>query len=68
VNLEGDTNGPGARKYFSQGGVEVARAAREVSRLGGPDAVEKLQGNTIDFFVHVLKLSFHDAMLQIIGP
>jgi hypothetical protein len=27
-----------------------------------------LEGNTIDFFVHVLKLSFHDAMLQIIGP
>ena len=27
-----------------------------------------LQGNAIDFFVHVLKLSFHDAMLQIIGP
>jgi hypothetical protein len=27
-----------------------------------------LEGNAIDFFVHVLKLSFHDAMLQIIGP
>lgn len=27
-----------------------------------------LQGNTIDLFVQVLKLSFHDAMLQITGP
>ncbi len=27
-----------------------------------------LDGNAIDFFVHVLGLSFHDAMRQIIGP
>jgi hypothetical protein len=27
-----------------------------------------LEGNAIDFFVQVLKLSFHDAMLQIIEP
>jgi len=27
-----------------------------------------LEGNAIDFFVQVLKLSFHDAMLQITGP
>ena len=27
-----------------------------------------LEGNAIDFFVHVLKLSFHDAMRQIIEP
>jgi hypothetical protein len=27
-----------------------------------------LQGNAIDFFVQVLELSFHDAMLQITGP
>ena len=26
-----------------------------------------LEGNAIDFFVHVLKLPFHDAMRQIIG-
>lgn len=26
------------------------------------------EGNAIDFFVHVLGLSFHDAMRQIIGP
>jgi hypothetical protein len=27
-----------------------------------------LQGNAIDFFVHVLNLTFHDAMRQIIAP
>ncbi len=27
-----------------------------------------LDGNAIDFFVHVLGLSFHEAMRQIIGP
>ena len=27
-----------------------------------------LDGNAIDFFVHVLGLSFHDAMRQIVGP
>lgn len=27
-----------------------------------------LEGNAIDFFVHVLKLPFHDAMRQIIEP
>ena len=27
-----------------------------------------LEGNAIDFFVHVLQMSFHDAMRQIIGP
>ncbi|MEW6302361.1 MAG: hypothetical protein AB1705_02755 [Verrucomicrobiota bacterium] len=27
----------------------------------------ELEGNAIDFFVHVLGLSFHDAMLQITG-
>jgi hypothetical protein len=27
-----------------------------------------LQGNAIDFFVLILKLSFHDAMGQILGP
>ena len=27
-----------------------------------------LQGNAIDFFVLILKLSFHDAMRQILGP
>jgi hypothetical protein len=27
-----------------------------------------LEGNTIDFFVHVFKLPFHDAMRQIIEP
>ncbi len=27
-----------------------------------------LAGNTIDFFVQVLGLSFHDAMRQITGP
>lgn len=26
------------------------------------------EGNAIDFFVHVLGLSFHDAMRQILGP
>ena len=26
-----------------------------------------LEGNAIDFFVHVLKLPFYDAMRQIIG-
>jgi hypothetical protein len=27
-----------------------------------------LAGNAIDFFMHVLGLSFHDAMRQIVGP
>jgi hypothetical protein len=27
----------------------------------------RLEGNAIDFFVHVLGLPFHDAMRQIIG-
>jgi len=27
-----------------------------------------LAGNAIDFFVQVLKMTFHDAMRQIIGP
>jgi hypothetical protein len=27
-----------------------------------------LEGNAIDFFVHVLHLTFHDAMRQIIQP
>lgn len=26
------------------------------------------EGNATDFFVHVLKLSFHDAMRQIVEP
>jgi hypothetical protein len=29
---------------------------------------QNLEGNAIDFFVHVLKLPFHDAMRQIIEP
>jgi hypothetical protein len=34
--------------------------------INGPSATSK--ADAIDFFVQVLKLSFHDAMLQIIGP